>query len=59
MVYPAILITLTICVVIFMMLFIVPKITETFTKANVELPALTQMIVNVSNFFKNDYLTLF
>lgn len=58
MVYPAILITLTIWVVIFMMLFIVPKITETFTKANVELPALTQFIVNVSNFFKNDYLML-
>jgi general secretion pathway protein F len=58
MVYPAILITLTICVVVFMMLFIVPKITETFTKANVALPALTQMIVNVSNFFKNDYLLL-
>lgn len=58
MVYPAILITLTIWVVIFMMLFIVPKITETFTKANVELPALTQLIVNVSNFFKNDYLIL-
>ena len=58
MVYPVILLTLTVWVVVFMMLFIVPKITETFTKANVELPKLTQMIVNVSNFFKNDYLTL-
>jgi type IV pilus assembly protein PilC len=40
------------------MLFIVPKITETFTKANVKLPALTQFIVNTSNFFKNDYLII-
>jgi type II secretory pathway component PulF len=40
------------------MLFIVPKITETFTKANVKLPALTQFIVNTSNFFKKDYLII-
>ncbi|MFA5917117.1 MAG: type II secretion system F family protein [Candidatus Gracilibacteria bacterium] len=58
MIYPVILMTLTIGVVTFMMLFIVPKITETFTKANVKLPALTQFIVDTSNFFKNDYLII-
>lgn len=58
MVYPVILLSLTVWVVVFMMLFIVPKITETFAKANVELPKLTQVIVWASNFFKNDYLTL-
>ncbi len=58
MVYPVILLSLTVWVVTFMMLFIVPKITETFTKASVELPKLTQFIVNVSNFFKNDYLLI-
>jgi type IV pilus assembly protein PilC len=41
-----------------MMLFIVPKITETFAKANVKLPSLTQFIVNVSNFLKKDYLII-
>jgi type II secretory pathway component PulF len=40
------------------MIFIVPKITETFTKANVELPKLTQLIVTVSDFFTEDWLTL-
>lgn len=58
MVYPMILLTMTVWVVTFMMLFIVPKITETFDKAGVELPKLTQVIVNVSNFLKNDYLKL-
>lgn len=58
MIYPIILLSLTIWVVTFMMLFIVPKITETFAKANVKLPALTQFIVNTSNFFKNDYLII-
>nr|MDD3720766.1 type II secretion system F family protein [Candidatus Gracilibacteria bacterium] len=58
LIYPVILITLTLGVVTFMMVFIVPKITETFTKANVALPGLTQVIVNVSNFFTNDWATL-
>lgn len=58
LIYPIILVTLTIWVVTFMMIFIVPKITETFTKANVELPAITQLIVSISNFFTQDWLTL-
>lgn len=58
MMYPMILLWLTICMVIFMMVFIVPRITESFTKAWAELPALTQFIVDVSNFFRNDYLIL-
>lgn len=58
MVYPVILLTLTVWVVVFMMTFIVPKITETFAKANVALPKLTQVIVAVSDFITEDYLTL-
>ncbi|MDD3303107.1 MAG: type II secretion system F family protein [Candidatus Gracilibacteria bacterium] len=58
LIYPVILLTLTFGVVVFMMVFIVPKISETFAKANVDLPALTQMIVGISNFFINDYLKL-
>ena len=58
MMYPMILLGLTICMVIFMMVFIVPRITESFTKAGAELPALTQFIVDVSNFFRNDYFLL-
>lgn len=58
MMYPMILLGLTICMVIFMMIFIVPRITESFTKAGAELPGLTQFIVDVSGFFRNDYLLL-
>lgn len=58
LIYPMILITLTLWVVTFMMTFIVPKITETFTKADVELPKLTQLIVTISNLFTNDWPTL-
>lgn len=50
MVYPLILLGLTICMVVFMMIFIVPKITEAFVKADVALPGLTQFVVSVSDF---------
>lgn len=58
MVYPMILLTLTFAMVIFMMVFIVPRITEAFTKAGAELPFMTQFVVNVSNFFINDWIKL-
>ena len=55
MIYPMILLWLTFCMVIFMMIFIVPRITESFEKAGSELPALTQFVVAVSNFFIHDW----
>ena len=50
MIYPMILLTLTILMVVFMMVFIIPKITEGFNKAGAELPGLTQFIIKVSDF---------
>ena len=58
MIYPMILFWLTICMVVFMMVFIVPRISSTFEKAWTELPWLTQFIVEVSNFFINDWWKL-
>ncbi len=55
MTYPAVLLGLTLCMVVFMMIFIVPRITESFAKAGSELPGLTQVVVNVSQFFVNDW----
>ena len=51
MIYPAILLTLTFTMVIFMMTFIVPKVTETFKKTGTALPWPTQVIVAISDFF--------
>lgn len=58
MIYPAILLFLTISMVTFMMTFIVPKIAWAFAQQNVELPGLTQVVINISNFIKNDYLII-
>ncbi len=55
MIYPMILLGLTISMVIFMMIFIVPKITASFEKTGSALPAMTQIVVNISNFFLNDW----
>jgi type II secretory pathway component PulF len=55
MVYPMILLFLTIMMVVFMMVFIVPRITASFAKAGSELPALTQKVVAFSNFIVHDW----
>lgn len=56
--YPIILLSLTILMVIFMMTFIIPKITESFQKTWVELPALTQFVINVSDFLMNSWYSI-
>lgn len=53
LVYPAILVSLTIIMVIFMMIFIVPKITGAFIETWVALPMLTQIVVSISDYISN------
>lgn len=55
LIYPMILFWLTIIMVTFMMIFIVPRITESFEKAWGELPWPTQIVVNISHFITNDW----
>jgi len=50
MIYPMILLGLTILMVTFMMIFIVPRVTESFEKAWAELPKPTQVVVSISHF---------
>jgi len=50
MIYPMILLTLTIAMVVFMMIFIVPRVTQAFWKAGATLPRPTQIVVNISDF---------
>lgn len=58
MIYPMVLLTLTLCMTVFMMVFIVPRVTESFEKTGTSLPKLTQTVVWVSNFLTEDYLIL-
>ncbi len=58
MIYPVILVTLALVMVIFMLTFILPKITESFTKTGVAIPGLTQFMMDVSAFIINHYVFL-
>ncbi|ETN91921.1 General secretion pathway protein F [Gammaproteobacteria bacterium MOLA455] len=50
MIYPATLISTSIIVVAIMMVWVVPKITAIFMSSNRELPLITRIIVNLSEF---------
>ena len=50
MVYPIILLLMAVGLVTAMMIFVIPKIAGMYEQASVELPALTQFVINLSNF---------
>lgn len=58
MIYPIILLSITFSMLIFMLTFIVPKISMTFHKAWFALPWPTQFIVNISNFLTHEYINI-
>ncbi len=51
--YPAAIIVVAILVITFIMIFVVPKMSEMFAQQGQELPALTQMVIGGSNFVKH------
>ncbi len=53
LIYPSILIAGSISVVSFMMVWVVPRITQVFISSRTELPLITQIIVAISNFVLN------
>lgn len=56
MVYPAITIIVAVLVVAVIMVFVIPVFQEMFADFGKELPAFTTMVVNASNFTKNNIL---
>ncbi|MBN2306834.1 type II secretion system F family protein [Candidatus Peregrinibacteria bacterium] len=50
MVYPVILVCLAIALVSGMLVFVIPKIAGMYEQANVKLPGVTQMVINISDF---------
>jgi type II secretory pathway component PulF len=51
--YPAILLVLAICVLIFLMTFFIPRFQKMFEGFNAQLPLITQIIVGTSRFIRN------
>jgi len=53
LVYPAIILVVIIAVLAFMMIMVVPQVKDLYEDMGEELPALTQFLVNISDFFGN------
>ncbi len=57
-IYPAILTACSICVMVFLVVYVVPVITGSFLEANAELPMLTQVLLQISDFIRLYYLAI-
>lgn len=51
--YPIIILSTAVLVVVFMLRFVVPMFQDIFEQQNVELPAITRFIINLSGFVEN------
>lgn len=58
MTYPAVVIILSICVLIFMLTYLVPQFVQLFESQDATLPAITLFVIGTSNFLKNNYVIL-
>ncbi len=57
--YPAVILTVLLAVLVAMMFFVVPKLVEVFTGFNVPLPLATRILIWSSNFFQAFWWLLF
>ena len=55
MFYPVVLIVLALTMVAGMMIFVIPKVAGLYEQSNTQLPALTQTVINISNFVSAKY----
>jgi type IV pilus assembly protein PilC len=55
MIYPIVVISIAIGVVSMIMIFVIPKFKQIFTDFHLQLPAPTQLLLSMSDFFANEY----
>ncbi len=55
MIYPIVVALVAVAVVIVMLVFVIPRYMDMFEQLDTELPAITMMVVNMSNFIKNNW----
>ncbi|MFN3188298.1 MAG: type II secretion system F family protein [Candidatus Paceibacteria bacterium] len=58
MIYPAIVISVMAIIGVLMMMFVVPTITDIFKDLGSDLPAMTQVLINISDFFAANPFTV-
>jgi type IV pilus assembly protein PilC len=58
MMYPAIVSIVAVIVVVFMLLFVIPKFMGFFNSSGAELPAITKLMLGLSDFITNNWMIL-
>lgn len=56
--YPAIISIFAFGVIIFILVYVIPKFTEIYNQSDLQIKGLTKAILGVSNFLKNNYLII-
>ena len=59
MIYPTLLLVLTVAVLVLMLIFVVPMFEDALVKMNTTLPPITQFMFDTSNWFQANFLMLF
>src|SRR4029079_12653788 len=55
MIYPVVVISIAVAIVSMIMIFVIPKFEQIFKDFGTTLPAITQILLNVTRWFANDY----
>ena len=58
LIYPVTIMVIAVAVIIIMLVFVIPVFAEMFTDFGRELPGLTQAVVNISDFLRNNWIVL-
>lgn len=58
LIYPIIIICLSICMIVGFMVFVIPKVQDMYKDARVNLPDLTQKVIDISNFLKENWIII-
>ena len=58
MTYPSIIFIFAMCILAFVLIYIVPDFVDMYSESGMELPAITVAIINVSDFFRINYIII-
>jgi type IV pilus assembly protein PilC len=58
LIYPMVIIALSIVMILVFMIYVIPKITDMYKDAKVNLPTLTQYVINISKFLQDNVIII-